>query len=238
MTLDLPDFTKAVGGIDKDGNPIQQFNVPPVWFHDDFEAGIFKWLESAGTVTHYASPGPAAIQSRVYNGTACMKIVSDVGDTGAAVRSFGSPSLTNNVAISFIFTLETLADFDATIGKGVTVLMTLLNTVNSHYVFLCYIPTTGKWYVSEDASVSWEEVLGFKIEADVPHYVKMVFNFDTLKYVKLYVDHRSVDLSAYNIHQGVNPSSAQLTAQFTITGDTGDQAEMYVDDVMITHNEP
>lgn len=238
MTLDLPDFTKGMGGIDKDGNPLQFFHKPPVWFHDDFEAGIFKWGQNAGTVTHDSTSASGATESPVYNGAGCMKIVSPTGAAGTAIRSIGVPPVSNNIAMSMIFEIDDKANYDATIGNGFEAQIWYYDNTYLSITSLSYTPTTGKWYVYDDATSAWVEVLDHTIIHSVPHYFKLVINLSTFKYAKLYVDEASADISSYTINKVASAIGSYFAVYIHAFGAAGKSATLYVDDFKVTFNEP
>ena len=238
MTLDLPDYTKPIGGIDRHGNPLQSLQVPPVWFHDDFEGGTFKWGRGFGTVEHVAIPHTASATSPVYTGTACMRITSGTGTIGQGLRYITLPPTTENIAISTWFSMLDTAAFSNAVGNNVFTYLDIYTGDAKIRVRVAYNPSDGKWYVYVGGSLMWQYVHTQKLSAQAHHYLKLVFNPTTLKYIRLHINHDTVDISDYSFTSSSSTGDVRTIIKYMCWGASGQKAVLYVDDVMVTYNEP
>jgi len=238
MTLDLPDFTKGMGGIDKDGNPLQFFHEPPVWFHDPIDAGILKWTHATGTVTLDSTPATAAGECKIYSGSASMKMLSPVALTVLATRTIAPPPIINRVGFEVTFITDDITLFSATPGTTRLFSITFTTTAGRHNAYLAYVPSTGVWYISDDTAATWTAVLTHKITADAWCRVKLVLDFTARKYVTLYVNYDTVDLSAYDIDFQAAVSTTRMLIGIRATGSLGNQATLWIDEFKVTYNEP
>jgi hypothetical protein len=67
--------------------------------------------------------------------------------------------------------------------------------------------------------------------------VKLVVDLETEKYVKLYMCNELYDLSEYNIYKSVSVTQPHLISELELFGPTGSTC-CFIDNIIITHNEP
>lgn len=116
----------------------------------------------------------------------------------------------------------------------------VVDGANSHVLVVRYSYTdeTLSYY---DADGAW---VVFATDVDLvpsdPHFNswKLVVDFAETEYVRLLVNETSYDLSGYGGWEGVDVSALQMTVLLTHVGTSGKNAVLYVDDVIITQNEP
>jgi hypothetical protein len=68
--------------------------------------------------------------------------------------------------------------------------------------------------------------------------VKIVADFINSKYVKLLMRNRIIDLTAYNLYTYGDVVTPQVSVSVKFTSDVGKNGIMYIDDVIVTQNEP
>ena len=238
MVSGWPDWTRGVGGKTKEGNPVVSLATPPVWFKDDFNDGLLKWKHGQGTLSLDSTPGDSSNESPVLSGAACMKITTGGNQLGKMTKSMGPPPLDKNIGVEFTLYIDDSSKYSTTIGDQDTLVVTYVTGTTQYLATLNFVPSTGKWYISEDGGTTHTNVLTKKLEDDKHHRIKLTFNFTTKKYVELLVNDETVDLSAYDVDEDTAGVNSTFEIEIEIAAAAGETAIAYVDEVIITYHEP
>ena len=68
--------------------------------------------------------------------------------------------------------------------------------------------------------------------------VKMVADFDTGKYVRFISEGIEYDLSSYDLYSVITPSTPIVSSRFTWERNSGEESTIYLDDYILTMDEP
>ncbi len=104
-----------------------------------------------------------------------------------------------------------------------------------------YYPETERLVLYDENDALQEIATGLVLEErdDLFHTWKFVFDFDTGKYVRAYLDDTEYDISAYSFRKIAGAYTPHTMQQIFLFSDaSGDAAYMYIDDVILTQNEP
>ncbi|GAF89334.1 unnamed protein product, partial [marine sediment metagenome] len=198
MVRGFPDYSPGAARSEQ-GEFLPAIALAPTWFIDDFESPILKWAVTVGTGALDSTPAIGAADSPIYNGSTCLKITGALGGTGQVTRYIVIPSLVTRHGISLVFRLGTLADFHATDPNAFVVLVSYHLSNFIHIAGIGYNPNTGIWSITTDLGATWIPVLTYRVRVITSHYLKLVYDMDSLTLAWLYVDHNKVDLRAYAI---------------------------------------
>jgi len=100
--------------------------------------------------------------------------------------------------------------------------------------------TNEKLYIKNDSD-DWTEILSdIKIinSAYLFYVIKMVVDLENNKYVRLRLGNQSVDLSSYTPYIVAGDLTPELLIDFVVYSNDVDDATCYLDNVIITQNEP
>ncbi len=202
-----------------------------VLFQDGFEDGLNAWVRS-GTAGYIA----AASTDSSLNGQKSCKLVTNavINNTAGISKYLAYPFLTK-IGLEFAFTLSDafngIYQNSFVVYTG-TVQLTAGFRFNQATGFLQYFSAAGAW-----ANLI-AKGLFFDTDFKLYHRIKMVIDLASRKYVRAILDSTPYDLSQYTLSSGASGIEAFLSANITAQA-TGAQAiTSYIDDAIITHNEP
>lgn len=200
-----------------------------LWF-DDFESTTLKWnVQLSGT-------GAAMARSTAYarNGDASLLVTcpSD-SDFDVPIRHpFPLPPLASRLGleVSFFF------DED----------MTSIEFRLDGYTGSSYFRGAIRWhYVDQELSYwdgsSWVSLLtsfGLAPETYLFQTAKLVIDVDAERYVRCLVNSTEVDLSAHALSLSSSATNYHGRAFLDVVGSSGTNSKLYLDDVIVTQNEP
>lgn len=242
MPKDAPDYSNVAGagilgttqGFDelavRLGSPVRFDRGGNVLFMDSFEGGVASWQKTEG-----ATGGSVAATAEDYRtGHFSAKLVSGSGELEGSqlYRAFPYPELNKY-------------GFESSVQLNTTVLymiwtMALRDGENEHQFQIMYIPGEDQFVVTipGGSSLACYEDIALAEGRGLFHNVKLVADFETLKYVRLIVNEHSVDLSEYEPYTFPNDASPHMVITFSLYGNTGDNDVVYIDDVIVTRREP
>lgn len=236
MARGYPDYSSAVGKTEE-GVFLQLRALPPEWFHDDFESPVRKWYGTAAVMQILCSDAAVTGEGGAVSGSASMHIISPVGALGSVNVSYtGIPPLANiGIAVTFKIGLDD--NFLDASNSFELLESSIFTGTRERYVQITYNPNDGNWYIYDGVADALVNFLTCKILWGFFHYVKVIFNFSTLKYVSFRIDDTIVDLSAYTIWDGASTAAKSMAVLVSTRGATGKQAEAWIDDYKITYGE-
>ena len=89
--------------------------------------------------------------------------------------------------------------------------------------------------------VTYEDILTLEGLIKLPHYfytLKLVADFITHKYARLVIGETEYDLSNYALYEGAASTVAYMRAEFVLGWLAGTDALIYIDDFILTQDEP
>lgn len=221
---DLGELAARLGSIDtfdRRGN---------VLAFDDFESGIGKWYRSGDAGYDISWDG-----NHGRNGGFCCKIMTGgaAGRVAYIYRRFGYPVLSR---LGFEFSFATFL-----FGRYLELKTDLQTAAGLHSPAIRYVALTDTFEYNDDAGIyqtipdlTWrpmDTAWGFDT-------IKLVVDYISNEYVRLIVNNQVIDLSGISYQVGTVPAIPYGTLEIRLTTDVAAQARTWVDDVIVTQNEP
>ena len=200
-----------------------------VWM-DGFEDGILKWV----TLASGTGAAVAVSPEKARNGGHSAKLTT--GSSGiytAEITHYSPFPLLSKFGI----------EMHATINDDLSALYLTLDIFDGSDMIraqIAYEPSTNKLYYQNSAGAMVEFASGVDLYAYdyLFHAFKLVVNGVDEEYVRLIVDGTEYSLADIAVRKTTNATGAHLEVRITAVGDSGGNYSIYVDDVIITQNEP
>lgn len=201
-----------------------------VWF-DDFEGDVDKWYQDLEGTDAAIVVSPDAAR----NGSFSAKLTTgDEIDDFAMVLHYLPYPVTSRVGFEISFTTEdNLSELIFS--------QRLYDGDYEHYARLRYLPATDVLQYLDSGAV-WRDLatsLDLYDATYIFHTIKLVIDLDTHKYIRAILDDVEYDMSALNYRHTADPDTTPHWEQIAdmITG-VNDNVSNYVDDAVVTQNEP
>ena len=247
MTKDLPDYesTPQVFGdspiVDlaelaaRLGSPYLFERRGDIVYLDDFEDCIDGAALPGRWGTGGSGTGYAVIASNTVSYTGLLSVKLTGGSDGsrnAFIQKNYPAARSTRWAQLFFFSLSSSAN-TASInnnlrGDNGTLLYQGLARLASDSL---EIYTNGAW-------VTVKENLNLYHNSAQFHAFKLVIDYSTKKYVKLWLDDETVDISEYDLYSLASSGKKYRQAQAYVYSVAGKNAIMYLDNLVVTENEP
>ncbi|MCK5504545.1 MAG: hypothetical protein KAJ10_05255 [Thermodesulfovibrionia bacterium] len=242
MTHTLPDYTSeykmdTISGVVDNGELAARLGSVNTFdrrgnviFMDDFEASLFKWrLATVGA-------GAAGVLASEYarNGSQAARLTAGSGLNSYAViyRYWATPTSTK-VGFEASFTTHADVDrivLDISIYDGTTYNhATAAVSISSDLVYISIGPAGTQTLFSS------LNLYNFNYSF---HTLKVVFDYATGKYVRVIFDDQEADASAYSIETAASAVAHSMFFGVWSVNSKAGNPDIYVDDVIITQNEP
>jgi len=200
-----------------------------VWM-DDFEASTLKW-----TADFVGTGGSAGLSTdNAKNGDQCIKLVagSDGGRQASLWKWLALPRTTR-------FGFEISMSFDVNI-EDIIFQMTVYDGTNKYFVRIKIdVVADGLYYWQ--GGISWGTLassLGIRKHRTIFYTLKFVFDTSTWKWVRVLFQDEVFDLSDVSIYTSADAGNKGIWAKIEMTGKAGSNAYLYLDDFILTQNEP
>lgn len=212
------------------GSPVTFNREGNVLYMDALENGLTPWA------TTTAGTGAEVIVSNAWHklGDYSCKLVcgSDGGQIAKIDRWFPYPVLTK-AGLELSFTLDAYIDI-------INIIFMLFDGTNRYQFYVKYDVDNTKIQIRTPSGYV-DVVTGLTLEvigSGLFHVLKLVGDCNTKYYQRLIVNDTETDLTAYQAHSTADATSPSIQAWIEARGDAGQNAVMYVDDIIITQNEP
>jgi len=205
-----------------------------VFFFDNFEAATLRW-EALTTGT---GASIALSTTRSYSGVQSVLLTAGSDSTRRAtiMRHFGRPP-EKRLGISCMWAYESTSP-----QKLWTVMIWLqVYTTSAYYdATLYYDITDDTVKVVTDTGINTvSDTLNLYLDDWAFHNMKVVLDWETTKYVRGYLDDNEFDLSEYGLQvTALANQKPKLLALVRVLSAAGQNAPVYIDDVVLTQNEP
>lgn len=201
-----------------------------VLYLDDFESGITKWA-TGGTGVAWAVDW-SAVKAR--NGGFCCELTTDVGvgDNVRIGRNFSYPRLS---PLGAEFSFNQIGNI-----SSIRAYIELDDGANLNQAAFRYDPPLGEVYIL-DRTAGWVPLqvgLMLSESANRFHTVKLVNDFATSRYVRLILNNLEWSLNQYTTQQGVTAVPGEFSVQIWVYNEVAGAHKAWVDDVIVTQNEP
>jgi len=200
-----------------------------IWY-DDFESTTLKWASS----TDGAGAAVAVSTTAARNGSSSVKLTggSDDGRFAAITKHLQLPVF-KRIGLETSFTLDENVDFLqlslTTLKSGVYATGILKVSLSDDKIY---------FYNSAEA---WEAILtGLSLRkfTDLFYTVKLVVDWENLKYIRALFENQEVDLSDEDLPRPDAPIGDKVWVQIYICSLPGVNGISYIDDFIYTQNEP
>jgi len=227
MTSGSPDWAGLRWKVEVVQRPNLMYPSGKIILYDDFETATSTWgLIAAGGGTAELSTAAA------YSGQGSVHLIpSNNGTSYASMGRDGGMPLSNKVGIQFAWCSDTdQLSLMRVIVTGWTIVYHWVGEVRYDHV-------NGKWQYY-DSSGSWEDVPnGTQAQTAAGttwHMMKLIVDYSTGKYVRLYSDADSWDLSDISMRDIGATTAKEITAAIGFLSVGTPSPVIYVDDVAIT----
>jgi len=200
-----------------------------VWM-DGFEEGIGKWV-----ATTWGTGGAVAL-SPTYARSGYWSCELKAGSDGLM-----KTSIYRKLPLPIMGKLgfECSVGFDNAMA-GLYLLFDVYDGAYRHEPLFCYDYANTKLKVRDENGDFQDVATGVDVYSSLYPFwtMKLVVDFGSQKYVRLTFNESEYDLSAYSYLYTVDASNPLLRPQIQVIGTSGKNALAYVDDMIITQNEP
>jgi len=223
---DLGELAARLGSIvtfDRRGN---------VLWMDDFESGLSQWRQVGDRDAEWNG-------NQAKNGGFCCKLITPAvaGGSCCIERYIGFPALS---PMGFEFSYSD--DDTAGVPRSLWILVVLDSGSYRYKTSIFYDVMNGKLQYTSGTGAMRDIPGGaygmssfFPGEFDT---LKFVADFTTAKYKRLLINSRTFDVSALSFHKVALVSAPQMVIEIALHADAAAAAVCYIDDVIITQNEP
>lgn len=201
-----------------------------VLFIDSFENGIQRW----DPVTSGDNPVITLSGARYRTGGfSCKLVAGSTGGAQAAIQTKITYPYLSNFGFEFSFSQGATIDY-VTFGF-------VLYTGATRYFAYCKIDYTNLALKIQSPLVDWATIDDNYVFLDDPfnfHTIKLIVDFINFNYIRLISNEKSYDLSAYPLPSLDSTNARRLFIEVNIHGILTYNSYIYVDDIIITQNEP
>lgn len=201
-----------------------------VYWFDDFEDDIAKWLAGGDDATYEVVWSPIA----AHMGAFSMELKAGLGGSYYAyMRKFAAPIPLTRLGFECWFTINAHSEYVlVTIGR--------CEGGNVTYGELKLNPATGTLQYLDTLGV-YQTIHTFTdLETTLYHFapIKLVIDLITGKYVRALFLNYEYDLSNYALEEAATEAGDSTWMQIYHKGEDGTNRSIYVDNVILTQNEP
>jgi len=212
------------------GSPVTFDRRGDVVWLDDFESGLSKWEEVGVGTDHAANINSVRARN---GGFSCKLTTGKTSDKKSQITHQGAGLVVSKIGVEVSFTLD---DNLSSFGFRLTAYSGSRGYVGD----ICYLPASDELTYQNSEGIDTVFATGVLLHADdeLFHTIKAVFDLPNKKYNRVIVDQVTYDLSAYTMRNwstGLAPRYLLYISGITTT-DTN--VSNYVDDVIVTQNEP
>jgi hypothetical protein len=212
------------------GSPVTHDRRGDIIWWDDFECGLAKW----GVSTSGVGGAAALSTAQARNGRTSLLLTagSTLNHSASASHNNPYPNL-SRLGVEVAFQINNLTDtfalnlalYDGTTQRLWTV---QYDDVNNRLEY--FDGTLG--------DTTFATGVDLLTGATMFHVLKLVVNASTARYERVVLDERSYNLAGLTGAAVPDAGASRLNVQIVNTGRAGNNDLVYVDDVIITQNEP
>ncbi|NIW97366.1 MAG: hypothetical protein GWN13_03805 [Phycisphaerae bacterium] len=201
-----------------------------VLFYETYQYGISDWFPSGSHASNY----PVLASHGLLNSPYSCKL--QIAVSGAAYSQ-----IAKDVAYPYLTTYGFELAFRPLSEFGTLLLGYQVYTGTQRIsVWARYNDVENKWYIY-DENGTFQEIATYPMgtwDISVWHPVKVVVDLDNLKYARFSYDANDISLSSYGLEVVASAVTPRLTIGVSI-GQVGTElSSMYIDNVILTINEP
>lgn len=231
MVRGAPDYSRAS---DELGRLLAIRSAADIFLEDDFNTAPLKWFVNSGTGTLNTT---FDINQEVFEGASSLQLSSDVGGTGDILRDIGLPPKITNLGMSLFFHFSTEADWSSADGDGIAWSITHQRADEQIVVTVRFNPNSGKLFIEKDLPVTRELLATVDLANGSWHFLKLVYNLETQKYVRVVLNDVEYDVSAFDLSIDSVTDEQKTSYAMSITAAATKTAKLGVDRFRILFNE-
>jgi len=238
MARGRPDYMIPVGGITPESFITYSQVSPPILMFDDFESTTFKWISANGTISRDTTSATGGTPSTVFEGDACMKLVTDVESYNEARRYIPFREALYNIGISFVFYAITQLNYlNSNIDQRL-IAFKIYDGTNYKHIIITYNFQSGNWYYMKDEAETSTLIGKAHVDPSYYNYVKLVVDLNTNYCKYLIVNATRLDMSDVPLFVEADTSTQTFYLWIKITAAASKTATIYIDNYKVTYNEP
>lgn len=198
---------------------------------DNFEETILRWSTTTAVTGDYCRLDSGNAKS----GSQSVKLYTAKSAMAYITMSRGL-SLRGSDRIGIEISFSNLSSVCELIGGAA-----YYDGTNVHYARWKIIPGTEKLYVYDNTTLDYVEIAGtgaIMAAAFTFYTIKMVFDISTGKYIRLLFSNNEYDVSSYPLYSAADTTAIRLLPWFALLGSASDTGNVWLDDFIITQNEP
>lgn len=236
MARGHPDYIKSVG-YTQEGLFLQEYSIPPLWLHDDFEFTTNKWEAPAGTVTIETTVNIGGSIYYPFNGDGMLFIVSVVGGLGSASRTIGTFPQTCNCGFSCMFLYHLIAHYKNQADSLVPIYCDYWTGTRNRRFAIGYNPQTSEWAYLDNTGAAWVVFATLPITQTGWHYCKLIVDPITSTYENFQIDNNVYSLVGIGYLDAASVLAVEFDVFIYIRASAASTARLLVDDYKITYGE-
>ncbi len=212
------------------GSPVVYDRRGNLMWMDDFEDGINKWAPETNGL---GGAVESSIETAFFGAKSCkLTAGSTLGRYAQIRRSFQLPIL-GGVGVEYTHNVFVTGDY-----LRLTVQFLYGGTV--YVASVQYDGSDDKLYYLNDANVYVESGIELDLVLSVDNFytLKLVADFRNNKYMRLMFANKFADLSAHNLYTTPAAGPDFMSVAIHLKGDAASNRFCYIDNVILTQNEP
>jgi len=200
-----------------------------IWL-DDFESGIGKW----GAVLQGTGAGVVNTTETARNGAYSVKLTTgNAADDWAFFAHPHAYPVFSRLGFEISFALDSAI-------KDVRIFLVLYTGTTQHVAEIVYIHSTGELQYRDQNNVyqTFTTITPLRVYSKLFHTGKLVIDPANTKYYHLILNSQTFDLSAYSYFTTSSPTYPYMEVAIRVATPDAVNRSIYVDDAIITQNEP
>lgn len=197
---------------------------------DDFEAGILRWDNDGAGTNHSETINAGAAKS----GTQSLKLTAGEGAGGQSwiYKYLGVP-VAGKLGAEFSFTVDADTNY-------ISIDFRWLDESKFYRALIKYFPATDKFTYQNSLGATIDLLTSIILRESTKtfHTLKVVIDTDSLEYVRFIIDNQTVDMSGLGLYPDDDLTAASIYLGILHTSAHADVKSIYVDNIIITQNEP
>ena len=235
MARGYPDFSPGAART-AEGEFLPTIAEPPVWYEDNFDSPNLKWLKVSGTVSLITDSGVAGQPNIATIGDALMRIIPAAGGNGRVAKYIGPPLGSKLIGMEWYFATATDGEFQDR-EDSIRTQFYYSDGANAYGVGWSYNPHDYKWYITIDNFLTTTYITTLQIINLRRHRVKIIFDIQTHQLRYLIIDGKIFDISAYTFISVGVATFLNCELQIRCYDVAGADAILWIDKVLLTHQE-
>jgi len=212
------------------GSPITHDRRGNVIWYDDFESGICNWIGRGSGVAWEVSWSAKTSRRGAFS---CYMATTPLIGAYVGIEKYIAYASISNTGLEI--SIANVANWDYMLMGFIHYTRTDRRTLQVKYE-----QATGKWYYYDALGAPIYTGTTVKLEESIKqaNIIKLVYDASLREYKHLIVNGVITDLSGIPLLIGGTTGFLDVTLRIYIYSDSNAAAEAYVDDVIITQNEP